>query len=100
MKILYSGPQALTTVLLCPAGKAPSVLMLSPTRELAMQIAAVMEEAGSRAGLITVCVYGGVPKHTQAAILKKGVNIIVATPGRLKVHITTAPRKSGLQGFL
>lgn len=62
--------------------------MLSPTRELAMQIAAVMEEAGSRAGLITVCVYGGVPKHTQAAILRKGVNVIVATPGRLKVRYT------------
>ena len=66
-------------------GKAPSVLMLSPTRELAMQIAAVMEEAGSRAGLTTICTYGGVPKHTQASALRKGVHIIVATPGRLKV---------------
>ena len=69
------------------AGKAPSVLVISPTRELAMQIAAVMEDSGSRAGLATVCVYGGVPKHTQAAALRKGVNVIVATPGRLKVGV-------------
>ena len=50
-----------------------------------MQIAAVMTEAGARAGLTTVCAYGGVPKHTQATALRKGVHVIVATPGRLKV---------------
>ena len=73
------------------AAKAPSVLILSPTRELAMQIAAVMTEAGSRAGLTTVCAYGGVPKHTQATALRKGVHVIVATPGRLKVRAEPAP---------
>ncbi len=51
-----------------------------------MQIAAVMEDAGSRASLTTVCAYGGVPKHTQATALRKGVHVIVATPGRLKVR--------------
>ena len=51
-----------------------------------MQIAAVMTEAGARAGLTTVCAYGGVPKHTQANVLRKGVQVIVATPGRLKVR--------------
>ncbi len=61
------------------------MLILSPTRELAMQIAAVMTDAGAAAGLATVCAYGGVPKHTQATALRKGVHVIVATPGRLKV---------------
>ena len=47
------------------AGNSPSVLILSPTRELALQTAGVMEEAGSRCGLKTLCVYGGVPKPPQ-----------------------------------
>ena len=58
--------------------------MLSPTRELAQQIAAVMEEAGEKVGIKTLCVYGGVPKPPQAKQLKRGVDIVVATPGRLE----------------
>ena len=58
--------------------------MLSPTRELAQQIAAVMEEAGQECGIKTLCVYGGVPKVPQAKQLRKGVDIVVATPGRLE----------------
>ena len=57
-----------------------------------MQIASVMEDAGSRAGLTTVCAYGGVPKHTQATALRKGVHVVVATPGRLKVRSSQAAR--------
>ena len=41
------------------------MLILSPTRELAQQIAAVMEESGSASGLKTLCAYGGVPKPPQ-----------------------------------
>jgi len=58
--------------------------MISPTRELAQQIAAVMEEAGERCGVKTLCVYGGVPKQPQAKQLRKGVDVVVATPGRLE----------------
>ena len=58
--------------------------MLSPTRELAQQIAAVMEDAGKQCGITTLCVYGGVPKLPQAKALKQGVDIVVATPGRLE----------------
>jgi len=47
------------------ADKGPYALMLSPTRELAQQIAAVMEEAGASSGLKTLCAYGGVPKPPQ-----------------------------------
>lgn len=58
--------------------------MLSPTRELAQQIASVMEEAGKECQITTLCVYGGVPKHPQAQQLRRGVDIVVATPGRLE----------------
>ena len=58
--------------------------MLSPTRELAQQIASVMEEAGAKCGITALCVYGGVPKVPQAKQLRKGVDIVVATPGRLE----------------
>lgn len=58
--------------------------MLAPTRELAMQISAVLEEAGEAAGLRTLCAYGGVPKPPQMQALRRGVDIVVATPGRLE----------------
>ena len=46
--------------------------MLSPTRELALQIAAVMEEAGASSGLKTLCAYGGVPKPPQVWSASRG----------------------------
>ena len=70
----------------CPwyAEKGPWALALAPTRELAQQIAAVLESAGQPAGLATLCAYGGVPKQAQAQALRKGVDVLVATPGRLE----------------
>jgi len=61
----------------------PKMLIVSPTRELAMQSQEVLEVAGSSCGVRSVCVYGGVPKWTQKEALKKGVEVVVATPGRL-----------------
>lgn len=66
------------------SGKKPVALVLAPTRELALQINAVLEEAGSQCGVSTVCVYGGVPKRDQVQALRKGAAIVVATPGRLE----------------
>ncbi len=67
--------------------RGPIVLVLSPTRELALQTAAVAETAGASCGIRSVCVYGGVSKQAQAAELRgaqnEGVHIVVATPGRL-----------------
>lgn len=60
------------------------MLVLSPTRELAMQSDEVLREFGAVVGLKSLVVYGGVPKHTQIAELKRGVDCLVATPGRLK----------------
>ncbi|KAA6424762.1 MAG: DEAD box RNA helicase [Trebouxia sp. A1-2] len=66
------------------ANRGPYALMLSPTRELAQQIAAVMEEAGNSSGLKTLCAYGGVPKPPQVKALRAGADVVVATPGRLE----------------
>ncbi|KAI2501102.1 DEAD box helicase-like protein [Fragilaria crotonensis] len=64
--------------------RTPRMLVVAPTRELAMQSHDVLQEFGSVVNLKSLVVYGGVPKHTQAAALKKGdVDIVVATPGRL-----------------
>lgn len=59
------------------------VLIVSPTRELAMQIHEHLEKLTKNDGLTTVCVYGGVPKEEQRRLLKTAT-IVVATPGRLK----------------
>ncbi|CAA7411009.1 unnamed protein product [Spirodela intermedia] len=62
----------------------PRCLVLSPTRELAQQIADVLCDAGNSCGVKSVCVYGGTSKGPQISSLKSGVDIVIATPGRLK----------------
>ncbi|KAJ1567062.1 ATP-dependent RNA helicase dbp2, partial [Cladochytrium tenue] len=64
-------------------GLGPAVLVLSPTRELALQTAAVVEDFSDGGGLRCCCVHGGVPKAPQEARLAAGVDVCVATPGRL-----------------
>ncbi|KAH8646623.1 P-loop containing nucleoside triphosphate hydrolase protein [Xylariales sp. PMI_506] len=58
-------------------------VVVSPTRELAMQTNEQLSKLGELVGLKTVCVYGGASKDDQRVLLKKA-DIIVATPGRLK----------------
>jgi len=65
------------------AKKGPMMLIIAPTRELAMQSQEVLEEASQFVNMRSICVYGGVPKHTQRDALRKGVEVVVATPGRL-----------------
>ncbi len=62
----------------------PRLLVLCPTRELAMQTQAVLDEFCPLVQLQSVVIYGGVPKSTQKAALRQQVDAIVATPGRLK----------------
>ena len=65
--------------------RKPRMLVLAPTRELAMQSDKVLTEFGAVVGLKSLTLYGGVPKHAQVAELKKGqVDCLVATPGRIK----------------
>lgn len=63
-------------------GVDPRALILSPTRELAMQIEQDIRQLATHTDLRTVVLYGGLGPKTQKAELEKGVDIIVATPGR------------------
>jgi superfamily II DNA/RNA helicase len=64
-------------------GDGPIALVLAPTRELAQQIQQVTNEFGAAARVRNTCVFGGAPKGGQARDLEKGVEIVIATPGRL-----------------
>eukprot|EP00467_Chlorarachnion_reptans_P005098 CAMPEP_0114530472 /NCGR_PEP_ID=MMETSP0109-20121206/25465_1 /TAXON_ID=29199 /ORGANISM="Chlorarachnion reptans, Strain CCCM449" /LENGTH=513 /DNA_ID=CAMNT_0001713101 /DNA_START=13 /DNA_END=1554 /DNA_ORIENTATION=+ len=64
-------------------GDGPIVLILSPTRELANQTLGETDKFGRTSRLKYTCVYGGVPKGGQARDLRNGVEIVIATPGRL-----------------
>ena len=63
------------------------VLVLSPTRELASQIADSFRAYGRHTGLRVALMFGGVPKGRQAKTMAGGVDILVATPGRLIDHM-------------
>ncbi|MCU0385782.1 MAG: DEAD/DEAH box helicase [Flavihumibacter sp.] len=58
-------------------------LVMVPTRELAIQIAGVFQQIGQYTELTTLALVGGVDQEQQIRSLKKGVDIVVATPGRL-----------------
>ncbi|MBW4042850.1 MAG: DEAD/DEAH box helicase [Acidobacteria bacterium] len=62
----------------------PRGLVLAPTRELATQIAAVVQPLAAAAGLTVTTVFGGVSQNPQVAALRAGVDILVACPGRLE----------------
>ncbi|KAK4939826.1 ATP-dependent RNA helicase dbp2 [Elasticomyces elasticus] len=68
--------------LLAP-GDGPIVLVLAPTRELAVQIQQEMTKFGKSSRIRNTCVYGGVPKGGQIRDLSRGVEVCIATPGRL-----------------
>lgn len=63
--------------------KNPQALVLAPTRELAMQVADSMTEYGKHLHVRVLAVYGGQPYGPQINNLKRGVDIVVGTPGRL-----------------
>jgi superfamily II DNA/RNA helicase len=68
-----------------PAGRParPSALVLLPTRELAVQVHDVMAPLAKAVGLRIAAVYGGADVDRQVTRLRKGVEVIIATPGRL-----------------
>ncbi|GAB0131814.1 ATP-dependent RNA helicase dbp2 [Epichloe bromicola] len=68
--------------LLAP-GDGPIVLVLAPTRELAVQIQQEITKFGRSSRIRNTCVYGGVPKGPQIRDLSRGVEVCIATPGRL-----------------
>lgn len=64
-------------------GDGPIALVLAPTRELAQQIQTVANDFGSNAYVRNTCIFGGAPRSKQANDLERGVEIVIATPGRL-----------------
>ena len=70
-----------------PKAKGPRVLILVPTRELAVQVHASIREYGKHIRLRTAVMYGGASMNPQMMALGKGLDILVATPGRLIDHL-------------
>nr|XP_046260538.1 probable ATP-dependent RNA helicase DDX17 [Scatophagus argus] len=64
-------------------GDGPICLVLAPTRELAQQVQQVAFDYGKSSRIKSTCVYGGAPKGPQIRDLERGVEICIATPGRL-----------------
>src|SRR5256885_831244 len=61
----------------------PRSLVLVPTRELAAQVSGVLEPLGESLGVRVGTVYGGVPIERHVKLLRRGVDVLIATPGRL-----------------
>ena len=70
-----------------PAPRSCRVLVLAPTRELASQIADSFRAYGKNTKLRVTVMFGGVPKPRQARAIASGVDVLVATPGRLLDHL-------------
>ncbi len=71
-------------------GRHVKALVIAPTRELAEQIREAISTLGRQTGLRSVTIYGGVGFSPQADKLRRGVDIVVACPGRLLDHINQA----------
>jgi superfamily II DNA/RNA helicase len=80
------GLQRLRTPATLP-GMGPRMLVLTPTRELALQVQKATHGYCSGQKLLTACLVGGVPFGKQLAQVRKPVDIVIATPGRLKDHM-------------
>jgi ATP-dependent RNA helicase DeaD len=71
----------------CKKGTHPSAIVLEPTRELAIQVSEEFNKIGKFKGLSAVPIYGGQSIEHQLRALKKGVDIVIGTPGRVIDHI-------------
>jgi ATP-dependent RNA helicase RhlE len=67
--------------------RAPRALILTPTRELAAQVDASIKAYGRHLPITSIAIFGGVGFGPQASALRRGVDIVVATPGRLLDHL-------------
>lgn len=64
-----------------------TALILVPTRELAMQVAEAVHRYGKPLGVQVLPIYGGASMETQIRSLKRGVDVVIATPGRAMDHL-------------
>ncbi len=65
-------------------GRSPRALIMAPTRELALQIDRTVQPIAQSVGLFTTQIYGGVPQGRQVGALRRGVDIVIGTPGRIE----------------
>src|SRR5690349_6129889 len=65
----------------------PAALVLVPTRELAVQVSEAIHKYGRELGTRVLPIYGGQPIGRQLGALQRGVDVVVATPGRALDHI-------------
>ena len=70
-----------------PSDRFVQAIVLTPTRELALQVTKEFEKVGKYKRISAISVYGGQPISKQLALLKKGVHIVVGTPGRIIDHL-------------
>lgn len=75
-------------------------VVVSPTRELAMQTHEQLARLAALVGLQCVCLYGGASKDDQRAALRRGADVVVATPGRLKDLMAEGAVALGGAGFV
>lgn len=67
--------------------KHPYAMVLAPTRELAVQVSEELNRIGARAGVVSLPVYGGQSIELQIRSMRRGVGIVVGTPGRMLDHL-------------
>ena len=70
-----------------PPRERTAALVLVPTRELAMQVAEAIHRYGKGLGAVAIPIYGGAPMEGQIRSLKRGTDVVIATPGRALDHI-------------
>jgi len=70
-----------------PSRERTTALVLVPTRELAMQVAEAVHRYGRTLGVAVLPVYGGTPMGAQIRSLRRGVDVVIATPGRTLDHL-------------
>lgn len=83
LDLLQREDAALTQV----AGRSPRVLVLVPTREVALQVLDAFRTFGRHDNFYSFAVYGGVSMHPQVQALQRGIDVLIATPGRLLDHL-------------
>ncbi|MDB5800123.1 MAG: ATP-dependent helicase [Rhodocyclales bacterium] len=83
-----------------PARHPVRALILTPTRELAMQVFESVRTYSKYVPLRSTCIYGGVDMRAQVAEMRTGIEIVVATPGRLLDHVEQRTIQLGQVEFL
>ena len=83
LDLLQREDAALTDV----PGRGPRVLVLVPTREVALQVLDAFRTYGRHDNFYSFAVYGGVSMHPQVQALQRGLDVLIATPGRLLDHL-------------